>query len=133
MPRRSTLVPATPGFSAAFRNIAIYRLGVRSAAFHEDDHLWMRLDGHDQDADTLPAVGSPLAAMLSADLVAELQDDIDRSHRGEIPVLLECETVEALTVVECIHEARRTQSGTVYEVVHLFVAPAGLRHTGGAR
>ena len=124
MPRHTKLIPAEHDFAPTYWNVAIYRPGIRSDAFHEDDDIWMRHEGLEPESVEVPSVGDRLLWSLPVDIRNELREDVAMSRWGELDVPLETETLEELVLVECIAEPRTTRDSQVYGVLHLFVAPA---------
>jgi len=122
MPRRTIVIPAGADFAPEYWNVAIYRPGVVSAAFHEDDDLWLRGEGLDPDDVEEFVVGDRLVWQLPQETKQDLRLSVAMSRWGELDVSLHTETVEELVITECIAEPRRTQAGGTYGVMHVFVA-----------
>lgn len=133
MPRRTTVIPAAHDFAPAYWNIAIYRPGVRSDAFHEDDDLWVRSEGLEPADVDLPSVEDRLIWGLPLDLKNDMRLDVAMGRWGELDVDLHTNTLEQLLISELLAEPRTTQDGRVYGVLHVFVASGAESIRGGAQ
>lgn len=123
MPRRTRVIPAAPGFDPVYWNVAIYRPGTTSGAFHEDDDLWMRTDGVASDLEIL-VPGDRFVWMLSAEERQALRLSVAEGRWNELDVDLRTQTLEELVIVECLPEPRIARDGQTYGVLHVFVESA---------